>query len=245
MLRFQPTSIFALLCMTLCAFHVFSRCSAPTPKQLDNVSTGQLVMDLQGNDQNKKRDAAFTLSRRVQDDKKRPEIVAVRDKLKDSLDDKDIYTRLFISHTLASLGDSSDKLLATYEMASKEENSWCRIQVCCGVRKNKVLLLKSLSLLQKSLDDKDKTVLWEALQSLSLFDSIESKNTLHKVLDIASNNLDTPAIQRDALAVLRKTTPAQAANILELTRKLKVHDDVADEKEQTIKRLVSQAAKSK
>ena len=230
-------SIIAAISLFCCS--CFSRTSP------DDATVEELVEKLQSGSRDSKREAAFALSRKVQDDKTRPQVAAAKKALKQLITDKDLYTKIFIAHTLAALGESDDDLLNAYKEASEDKNVWSRTQAMCGIRKNKHLLEKSRALLYKSLDDKERTVVWEGLQSLSTLDSIDRVDILNKVASIAASNSDTPGIQREAIFVLAKAAPSCATHALSLVKELKLHKDVVDDRNKAVKTLTEILSKHK
>jgi hypothetical protein len=221
---------------------LLSGCTAqPGPKQ----SVSELVERLDSKDDDIRREAAFKLSRLALDRDERPRVVAEKMRIARHLRNRDLYTCVFVAHTLAELGDDSNELLEVYTHASWESNSWCRVQACCGVRKNATLLKKAVPMLDRLLDDRDDTVVGEALQSLARLDSIDQLSILTKAAAIAASHRNVPAIQSDALEVLKRASPSKAALALDLVRNVPVHKDNVNDKEQAIQQLTDVINKSK
>src|SRR5262245_54294124 len=118
--RTVAVAVFALL-LSGCAASPASDCTVP-----------ELVDRLDSRHTAVRREAAFTLSRLAIDDRKRSQVVEEKARFANHLRNRDLYTCVFVAHTLATLGDDSDELFDVYVRAAKESETWYRVQACCG-----------------------------------------------------------------------------------------------------------------
>jgi hypothetical protein len=218
-------------------------CGPRSPRTLDEPPD-ELGRKLRAGDISTRRDAAFTLSRLAQvggrrGDRDKP--IGEKPALREALRDQDYVTRIFAAHALADMGGADAEVRKVYADAVTHEDSWARVQACCGVRSNPELLATSIPVLEMGLDDPDDAVASEAAQSLAECDVLDGQVVLDKLLSVVRRAKSTPGLQEDALRALGKADATHARVILEQIRTVDCHRsehfDVEPAKEKAIAAL--------
>lgn len=228
LIRPVQTLGFFVMISSGCTFH-------SVPKDENDVQ--RLMQELHSSDLTLRRESAFSLSRLAV---AQPGLLGqYKTTFAIALSDPDEITRLFVAHTLSTMGDDSDEVAKVYLDAISSTNNWCRSQSCSGPRNKPELLQKCEVALLKGLEDTDSIVVAEALYSLNSTKSDMKSEFSNRAIQALVRFHNIPSIQKESLLLLQRSYGIDKEHVLQQIKAAKIDSSLESLREDTVRILDS------